>query len=334
MSKISNINQNYIFKKIDEETANIQILDNNILVSIVGEFNVNLLELEKLTQTVIFFRGNSITVKGKKDNILRVCDGIKFLISKFLLTNVIEKNDIIISVKKNSNLRKNSNVQPLEHLIKTPKKTVIARSDKQTEYIKALKEKDVIMALGPAGTGKSFLAVSVAITQLMEKKVDRVILSRPAVEAGEKLGFLPGDMKEKVDPYLRPLYDALYDLFGFEAIQKKIESGEIEIAPLAFMRGRTLKNSYAIVDEAQNATSTQIKMFLTRIGENSKLVVNGDPTQIDLINKSHSGLVKSKEILTNIKEIEIIEFDHKDVVRHPLVSKIIQAYKNNSDDKS
>jgi phosphate starvation-inducible PhoH-like protein len=334
MSKISNINQNYIFKKIDEETANIQILDNNILVSIVGEFNVNLLELEKLTQTVIFFRGNSITVKGKKDNILRVCDGIKFLISKFLLTNVIEKNDIIISVKKNSNLRKNSNVQPLEHLIKTPKKTVIARSDKQTEYIKALKEKDVIMALGPAGTGKSFLAVSVAITQLMEKKVDRVILSRPAVEAGEKLGFLPGDMKEKVDPYLRPLYDALYDLFGFEAIQKKIESGEIEIAPLAFMRGRTLKNSYAILDEAQNATSTQIKMFLTRIGENSKLVVNGDPTQIDLINKSHSGLVKSKEILTNIKEIEIIEFDHKDVVRHPLVSKIIQAYKNNSDDKS
>ena len=334
MSKISNINQNYIFKKIDEETANIQILDNKILVSIVGEFNVNLLELEKLTQTVIFFRGNSITVKGKKDNILRVCDGIKFLISKFLLTNVIEKNDIIISVKKNSNLRKNSNVQPLEHLIKTPKKTVIARSDKQTEYIKALKEKDVIMALGPAGTGKSFLAVSVAITQLMEKKVDRVILSRPAVEAGEKLGFLPGDMKEKVDPYLRPLYDALYDLFGFEAIQKKIESGEIEIAPLAFMRGRTLKNSYAILDEAQNATSTQIKMFLTRIGENSKLVVNGDPTQIDLINKSHSGLVKSKEILTNIKEIEIIEFDHKDVVRHPLVSKIIQAYKNNSDDKS
>ena len=174
-------------------------------------------------------------------------------------------------------------------LIKTPKKTVIARSDKQTEYIKALKEKDVIMALGPAGTGKSFLAVSVAITQLMEKKVDRVILSRPAVEAGEKLGFLPGDMKEKVDPYLRPLYDALYDLFGFEAIQKKIESGEIEIAPLAFMRGRTLKNSFAILDEAQNATDTQIKMFLTRIGENSKLVVNGDPTQIDLINKSHSG---------------------------------------------
>ena len=191
------------------------------------------------------------------------------------------------------------------------------------------------MALGPAGTGKSFLAVSVAITLLMEKKVERVILSRPAVEAGEKLGFLPGDMKEKVDPYLRPLYDALYDLFGFEKIQKKIETGEIEIAPLAFMRGRTLKNCFAILDEAQNATDTQIKMFLTRIGENSKLVVNGDPSQIDLINKSQSGLIRSKEILKHIKEIKIINFDHTDVVRHPLVSKIIRAYqKKSTDDKN
>ena len=160
------------------------------------------------------------------------------------------------------------------------------------------------MSLGPAGTGKSYLAVSVAVTLLMEKKIDRVILSRPAVEAGERLGFLPGDMKEKVDPYLRPLYDALYDLFGYEQIQRKIDNGSIEIAPLAFMRGRTLKNSFAILDEAQNATSTQIKMFLTRIGENSKLVVNGDPSQIDLINKSHSGLIKSKKILKDIDEIK------------------------------
>ena len=166
----------------------------------------------------------------------------------------------------------------------------------------------------------------------MEKKIERVILSRPAVEAGEKLGFLPGDMKEKVDPYLRPLYDALYELFGADKIDKKIESGEIEIAPLAFMRGRTLKNSFAILDEAQNATETQIKMFLTRIGENSKLVVNGDPSQIDLINKSYSGLIKSKKILKNIKEIKIIEFDHSDVVRHPLVSKIIRAYQKKSAD--
>tara|TARA_B100000242_G_scaffold116436_1_gene81325 strand:- start:359 stop:934 length:576 start_codon:yes stop_codon:yes gene_type:complete len=188
------------------------------------------------------------------------------------------------------------------------------------------------MSLGPAGTGKSFLAVSVAVTMLMEKKIERVILSRPAVEAGEKLGFLPGDMKEKVDPYLRPLYDALYELFGTDKIDKKIESGEIEIAPLAFMRGRTLKNSFAILDEAQNATETQIKMFLTRIGENSKLVVNGDPSQIDLINKSQSGLIKSKNLLKHIEEIKIIEFDHTDVVRHPLVSKIIRAYQKKSTD--
>ena len=167
---------------------------------------------------------------------------------------------------------------------------------------------------------------------LMEKKIERVILSRPAVEAGEKLGFLPGDMKEKVDPYLRPLYDALYELFGADKIDKKIESGEIEIAPLAFMRGRTLKNSFAILDEAQNATETQIKMFLTRIGENSKLVVNGDPSQIDLINKSQSGLIKSKNLLKHLEEIKIIEFDHTDVIRHPLVSKIIRAYQKKSTD--
>ena len=332
MSEISKLEKNLIIKKIDKETINIQILDNNILSLIVGEFNTNLKQLEKLTNTTLFFRGNSITAKGRSDNISSVSEAIKFLINKFHLTNNIEKSDIILSVNKNVKSDKNSNVQTFAQLIKTPRKSVIARSQKQSDYIKALRENDIVMALGPAGTGKSFLAVSVAITMLMEKKVERVILSRPAVEAGEKLGFLPGDMKEKVDPYLRPLYDALYELFGFEKIDKKIESGEIEIAPLAFMRGRTLKNCFAILDEAQNATETQIKMFLTRIGENSKLVVNGDPTQIDLFNKSHSGLIKSKEILKSIKEIKIVEFDHTDVVRHPLVSKIIKAYKKKADD--
>jgi len=336
MSKLNKFENSFISKKIDEKTINIQILDNNLLMAIVGSFNENLTSLEKLTNTTIFFRGNSLTIKGENQKITTVLDAIKFLIDKFILTNTIEKNDIIISVKKNIDRdKKKSNVQSLEQLIKTPRKSVIARSEKQSEYIKSLKESDIVMALGPAGTGKSFLAVSVAITLLMEKKVERVILSRPAVEAGEKLGFLPGDMKEKVDPYLRPLYDALYDLFGFEVIQKKIDTGEIEIAPLAFMRGRTLKNCFAILDEAQNATQTQIKMFLTRIGENSKLVVNGDPSQIDLINKSQSGLVKSKEILKDIKDIKIVEFDHRDVVRHPLVSKIIRAYqKKSTDDQS
>ena len=248
MSEISKLNQNLIIKKIDKETLNLQITDNEMLMSVVGQFDQNLKELSKLTNTNIFFRGNSITCKGSKENIDIFCKAVEFLINKYFLTKIIEKEDILLSVKKNIELDK-SNVKSFKQLIKTPRKSVIARSEKQSEYIRYLKENDVVMSLGPAGTGKSFLAVSVGVTMLMEKKIDRVILSRPAVEAGEKLGFLPGDMKEKVDPYLRPLYDALYELFGPEKIDKKIESGEIEIAPLAFMRGRTLKNCYAILDK-------------------------------------------------------------------------------------
>ena len=326
MSEISKLKQNIIIKKIDAETVNLSIMNNEMLMAIVGQFDQNLKNLSKYTNTDVYFRGNSITCKGTKENLTTFCEAIKFLMNKYLITNIIEKEDILLSVKKNIEID-DSNVKSFKQLIKTPKKSVIARSEKQSEYIKALKENDIVLSLGPAGTGKSFLAVSVAVTLLIEKKIDRVILSRPAVEAGEKLGFLPGDMKDKVDPYLRPLYDALYELFGADKIDKKIESGEIEIAPLAFMRGRTLKNCFAILDEAQNATETQIKMFLTRIGENSKLVVNGDPSQVDLINKAHSGLIKSKNILKDIKEIKLIEFDHNDVVRHPLVSKIIRAYK-------
>ena len=334
MSEISKLEQNLVIKNIDKETVNISISNNEMLMAIVGQFDQNLKNLSKLTNTEVYFRGNSITCKGEKEKLSIFCEAMKFLTNKYLLTNIIEKEDIVLAVKKNLEIDE-SNVKSFKQLIKTPKKSVIARSAKQSEYIKALKENDIILALGPAGTGKSFLAVSVAITLLMEKKIDRVILSRPAVDAGEKLGFLPGDMKEKVDPYLRPLYDALYELFGAEKIDKKIESGEIEIAPLAFMRGRTLKNCFAILDEAQNATETQIKMFLTRIGENSKLVVNGDPSQVDLIIKSNSGLIKSKNILKDIKEIKLIEFDHNDVIRHPLVSKIIRAYQNKStDDKN
>ena len=334
MSEITKLEQKLLIKIIDKETVNISVNDNEMLMAIVGQFDQNLKSLSKLTKTDVYFRGNSITCKGDEEKLTIFCDAIKFLINKYFLTNIIEKEDIILSVNKNLEI-KESNVKTFKQLIKTPKKSVIARSEKQSEYIKALKENDIVMSLGPAGTGKSFLAVSVAITLLMEKKIERVILSRPAVEAGEKLGFLPGDMKEKVDPYLRPLYDALYELFGADKIDKKIETGEIEIAPLAFMRGRTLKNCFAILDEAQNATETQIKMFLTRIGENSKLVVNGDPSQVDLINKQDSGLIKSRDILRNLKEIKIIEFDHNDVVRHPLVSKIIKAYQNKSiDDKN
>ncbi len=334
MSEISKLDQSLVIKKIDNETLNIQFNDNELLMSIVGQFDQNLKYLSQLTNTNVFFRGNSIACKGKLENTNVFSNAIKFLVNKYFLTNIIEKQDILLSVKNNIE-QDESNIKSFKQLIKTPRKSVIARSNKQSDYIKALKENDIVMCLGPAGTGKSFLAVSVAVTLLLEKKIEKVILSRPAVEAGEKLGFLPGDMKEKVDPYLRPLYDALYELFGAEKISKKIESGEIEIAPLAFMRGRTLKNCFAILDEAQNATETQIKMFLTRIGENSKLVVNGDPSQIDLINKSQSGLLKSKKILKSVSEIKTVEFDHNDVVRHPLVSKIIKAYQNkNIDDQN
>ena len=223
MSEITKLDQRLIIKKVDDETVNIQITDNEILMSIVGQFDQNLKELSRYTSTDIFFRGNSITCKGRKENTLLFCEAIKFLINKYFLTKIIEKEDILLSVKKNIK-QEMSNVKSFQQLIKTPRKSVIARSEKQSDYIKALKENDIIMTLGPAGTGKSFLAVSVAVTMLIEKKIERVILSRPAVEAGEKLGFLPGDMKEKVDPYLRPLLSTLYsELFEQDKkINKKL----------------------------------------------------------------------------------------------------------------
>ena len=328
-----NLNSELKFVYSDNNTLSIIFKNNEVLLGVVGEFNNNLKELEKITKTNIYSRGNSILVKSNSENNELVKNAIKFLSEQFIINGTIEKKDIISSINKfmineKINLHKN-----IEYIIKTPKKSVIPRSEKQKNYVQALKESEIIISSGPAGTGKTFLAVAVALTMLLEKKIERIILSRPAVEAGERLGFLPGDMRDKVDPYLRPLYDSLYDLLDFEKIQKKIEVGDIEIAPLAFMRGRTLKNSFAILDEAQNATDTQIKMFLTRIGENSKLVVNGDPSQIDLPNKNQSGLIKSQHILKNINEISIINFDHNDVIRHPLVVKIVEAYQKNNNDK-
>ena len=319
----------------DDNSININVFNNKILMEIAGSFDNNLKELEKISGSKIYFRGNTIAIKGEKNANEKVRDAIEYLIERFKLDKKIDKNDIVASLNKDmiKDMKNESPVQSLEEVIKTPKRSVIPRSKKQKEYVKALKANQIIMSLGPAGTGKTYLAVAAALSMLLEKKVERIILSRPAVEAGEKLGFLPGDMKEKIDPYLRPLYDSLHDMFDYDKIQRKIESGEIEIAPLAFMRGRTLKNCFAILDEAQNATQTQIKMFLTRIGENSKLVVNGDPSQIDLLNKSHSGLVQSQNILKGIKEISIINFDQNDVIRHPLVTKIVEAYKKNTNDK-
>ena len=331
----------FAYKKIDSElkflysdsnSLSVIFQNNNLLLGVVGEFNCNLKELEKITETKIYSRGNSILIKSdlKKNELVK--NAIKFLAEQFIINGTIEKKDIVSSVNKFMIDEKvNNSKKNIEYIIKTPKKSVIPRSKRQKNYVRALKENEIIISAGPAGTGKTFLAVAVALTMLLEKKIERIILSRPAVEAGERLGFLPGDMKEKVDPYLRPLYDSLYDLLDFEKIQKRIEIGDIEIAPLAFMRGRTLKNSFAILDEAQNATDIQIKMFLTRIGENSKIVINGDPSQIDLPNKNISGLNRSKKLLGHLKEISVVDFDHSDVVRHPLVSKIVKAYSDQNE---
>ena len=316
----------------DNNSISIIFQNNDLLMGVVGEFNSNLKELEKLTQTNLYSRGNSILIKSKTGKSEIIKNAIQFLSEQFINNGSIEKKDIISSINKFMIEEKNNSKEKIEYIIKTPKRSVIPRSERQKKYVRALKESDIIISAGPAGTGKTYLAVAVALTMLLEKKIERIILSRPAVEAGERLGFLPGDMKEKVDPYLRPLYDSLYDLLDYEKVQKRIEIGDIEIAPIAFMRGRTLKNSFAILDEAQNATDIQIKMFLTRIGENSKIVINGDPSQIDLSNKSLSGLNRSKKLLGHLKEISVVDFDHSDVVRHPLVSKIVKAYSDQSNE--
>jgi len=312
----------------DDNSITVNIFNNKILMELVGSFDNNLKELEKISGSKIYFRGNSIAIKGNKHANEQVKNAIEYLIDRFKFDKTIDRNDIIASLNNDmiKDIKNQSTVQPLEEVIKTPKRSVIPRSKKQKEYVRSLKTNQIVISLGPAGTGKTYLAVAVALSMLLEKKVERIILSRPAVEAGERLGFLPGDMKDKIDPYLRPLYDSLYDLLDYDKIQKKIEIGDIEIAPVAFMRGRTLKNSFAILDEAQNATDTQIKMFLTRIGENSKIVVNGDSSQIDLINKNHSGLLRSIDLLKNLDEISKVNFDHTDVVRHSLVTKIVKAY--------
>ena len=332
-SSVKKLSSNLKFVYSDNNSISVIFQNNDLLMGVVGEFNSNLKELEKLTNSTIYFRGNSILIKNGSGKNEIVKNAIQFLAEQFINNGSIEKKDIISSINKFMIEEKNNKSnQNIEYIIKTPKKSVIPRSERQKKYVKALRESDIIISAGPAGTGKTFLAVAVALTMLLEKKIERIILSRPAVEAGERLGFLPGDMREKVDPYLRPLYDSLYDLLDYEKIQKRIEIGDIEIAPIAFMRGRTLKNSFAILDEAQNATDIQIKMFLTRIGENSKIVINGDPSQIDLPNKNLSGLNRSKKLLGHLKEISVVDFDHSDVVRHPLVSKIVKAYSDQNND--
>ena len=322
-----------------KDLISIHIKNNHLLAKISGTVDENFSLLEKLSHTKISLRGNLITIKGNKKNSEIVVRTIENLLKKSFEKNDFEEDDIIsvYSIQSNNfnkNYENSDGDFSIENnfVIKTPRKTVYARTEKQKKYLEILSKYNIIYALGPAGTGKTFLPVAVAVKKLIAGEIKKIILSRPAVEAGENLGFLPGDLKDKIDPYLIPLYDSLSELIGQEKMNKKIEDGSIEIAPLAFMRGRTLKDSFVILDEAQNATETQIKMFLTRLGKNTTMVVNGDPTQIDLPNSKISGLLNSANVLSGIEEVKIVKFDAQDVQRHPLVSKIIEAYKKNSFD--
>ncbi len=310
----------------DSLSTSLYVNDNNTLNKIVGVQDCFLKTLEKLSGAVINLRGNLITIKGENSKSKFVINTINQMLQKSQ-SKELEEEDV--KSLYNFEVSRDSNVLINDVVIKTPKKNIFARTEKQKKYINSLINNNIIFSLGPAGTGKTYLAVAIAVSKLLSGEVKKIILSRPAVEAGENLGFLPGDLKEKIDPYLIPLYDSLYELVGYEKMQKKIEDGTVEIAPLAFMRGRTLKDSFVILDEAQNATDTQIKMFLTRLGKNTTMVVNGDPSQIDLPGSKSSGLLKSINILDSIEEIEIVRFDSSDVQRHPLVSKIIDAYQKN-----
>jgi phosphate starvation-inducible PhoH-like protein len=291
ISKVSSSQIEIIEKNNDY--LSFYIKNNVVLSTIIGEFDSNLKEIENITNTKINLRGNLMIVRGDLNNRQSVVQIMDNLIAKFVNTNSIEKEDIktIFDVTKMNRTESNSNsIYSDNDAIKTSKKIILPRSEKQKIYVDALKNHKIVMALGPAGTGKTFLAVAIAVTFLLEDRVKKIILSRPAVEAGENLGFLPGDMKDKIDPYLIPLYDSLYELLGYDKIQRKIEEGIIEIAPLAFMRGRTFVDSFVIVDEAQNVTHSQMEAVIGRLGKGSKMVICGDMAQIDLHSKKETGL--------------------------------------------
>ena len=296
--------------------------DANVMIRFVGELNENLKFVEKTFNVKIFQNGNNLKIKGTEKNVGLSAEVLRRLYEAAGQGVEITKETLYLCIK-------DSEVEPKEKeiRIKTPKKIIIPRGKNQRDYIKSINKNDINFGIGPAGTGKTYLAVASAIDALLKEKVDRIILMRPAVEAGEKLGFLPGDLSQKVDPYLRPLYDALYEMLGIERTEKYIEKGIVEIAPLAYMRGRTLNNSFIIVDESQNTTKEQMKMILTRMGFGSYLLINGDLTQIDLPKNIESGLAHAVRVVNGTEDIGVIDFDSTDVVRHPLVRKIIEAYK-------
>ena len=296
--------------------------DANIMIRFVGELNENLKFVEKTFNVKIFQNGNNLKIKGSEDNVKLSSEAMKRLFEAAGQGIDITKETLLLCIQDSNSSKLN-----IEIKIKTPKKSIVPRGKNQRLYIENIKNFDINFGIGPAGTGKTYLAVALAVDALLNEVVDRIILVRPAVEAGEKLGFLPGDLSQKVDPYLRPLYDALYEMLGTDKTENLLSKGIVEIAPLAYMRGRTLNNSFIIVDESQNTTKEQMKMVLTRMGFGSHLVINGDLTQIDLPKQIKSGLSHAIEVVKDTNGVGFTHFSSQDVVRHPLVKKIIDAYR-------
>ena len=303
----------------------------SLLNLLFGQFDANLVQVENRLGVFISARGDRIEIEGPEDAVARTRDVLQKMYDRLALGQDLDQGAIeaIIAMSNEPTLdgiiSGRADGPPI--MIRTRRKTIVPRSAMQASYMRSLVRDDIIFALGPAGTGKTYLAVAQAVAQLITGSVQRLILSRPAVEAGEKLGFLPGDMKDKVDPYLRPLYDALYDCMPPEQVERRLASGEIEIAPIAFMRGRTLADAFVILDEAQNTTREQMKMFLTRFGQNSRMVVCGDPRQVDIPGGDRmSGLADAVEKLEGVDGFGTIRFTAADVVRHPIVGRIVEAY--------
>ena len=308
-------------------------IDNSILANLLGTFDSNIRSIENELNIQIKNRGNLFLLEGQKRK-LPLGERILLELHAIASKESIDKEKVHLVIKKIMNHQEkpsSSTEQPT--FIKTPRREIQTRNMNQYEYIQSIRNHDVTFGIGPAGTGKTYLAVAAAIESLQRQDVKRIILVRPAVEAGENLGFLPGDLSQKVDPYLRPMYDALYEMMGFEQVSNLIERRTIELAPLAFMRGRSLNESFIILDEAQNTTVEQMKMFLTRMGFGSKSVVNGDITQIDLPTEKKSGLEHALSVVSDIDKIASVHFSHKDVVRHRIVQEIVEAYEKNKDGK-
>jgi phosphate starvation-inducible PhoH-like protein len=312
-------------KSIEPVSIRVEFDDNRLLPSVFGEHGRNLARIEKLLGVSLNNKGNLVTISGVMETVETARDALDRLYGSAVRGHNIDQAEVDAAVRMAEGTDEGL-MQGAEPFIQTRRKRIVARSKNQAHYMRTIGAHDMVFATGPAGTGKTYLAVCAAVAMLTAGRVDRIVLSRPAVEAGERLGFLPGDMRDKVDPYMQPLYDALYDALPAEQVVKRLETGEIEVAPLAFMRGRTLSNAYVILDEAQNTTPVQMKMALTRIGENSRMVITGDVTQVDLPGGQRSGLADALETLAGVKGIEFVQFTQADVVRHELVTRIIQAY--------